>query len=70
MDPQVLDHYVREKRLLMQCIRRVSREELKGRMEAVWKALEEADPKFAEDTDPRTDLMLIAALPFLSGEDE
>lgn len=65
MDATTLDRYVREERLVMLSINRVSREQLTSRLAILRDALTEEDREFAEDLSPQSDLMLIAALPLL-----
>jgi DNA-binding transcriptional ArsR family regulator len=65
MDAGELDRAVREQKLLMLSISRISREELQGRLATIRQALYDGDPKWAEDTGSRTDLLLLAGLPRL-----
>jgi DNA-binding transcriptional ArsR family regulator len=63
MDPAELNRRVQDEHLVMLSIKRSSREELKDRMLALQNALYAADPKWAEDVDARTDVLLVAGLP-------
>jgi DNA-binding transcriptional ArsR family regulator len=66
LDPQTLDRYVREDKLVLLSLNRISREHLEYRLDALRRVLEEEGKQFAEDLGPRTDLMVIAGLPTLS----
>jgi DNA-binding transcriptional ArsR family regulator len=65
MDPRALDAYMRDQRMFMQMISRVSREQLRYRVDGIHELLERSDREFAEDLSPRTNTMLIATLPAL-----
>jgi hypothetical protein len=69
MDPSALDQRLRDDRLILTSINMITREELTGRLQELRKALEKGDPKYAESTGPRTDLLLIAGLPDLWHEE-
>jgi DNA-binding transcriptional ArsR family regulator len=68
MDPETLDRHAREQQLMMFSISRISREELKARLQTIQLALFDGDSEWAEDLKPRTDLLLIAGLPSLRDE--
>jgi DNA-binding transcriptional ArsR family regulator len=69
MDPNVLAQRLQDNIPVMTSIRSVTREELKYRLNGLREPLEKGDPKYAESTGPRTDLLLIAGLPDLWHEE-
>jgi DNA-binding transcriptional ArsR family regulator len=62
-DPGELDRTVQEHELISLSINRLSRQNLEYRVDALHEMCEVEDRRFAEDTSPRTDLMLVATLP-------
>lgn len=70
MDPETLNAYVKEQQLLLVSLSRISRAELKGRLDAVRDAMHGQDGKWADAADPRTELLLIAGLPSLKTASE
>jgi DNA-binding transcriptional ArsR family regulator len=69
MDPNQLDRQLRDHMVIMVGISRIGRKELADRLQALRVAMEEGDRKWAESTDARTDLLLIAGLPDLWHEE-
>jgi DNA-binding transcriptional ArsR family regulator len=69
MDPDALDRHLSDQ-LAMFSMNQISREQLRFRVGTVRNVLERADRQFAEDLSPRTDLMLVAALPALTNGDK
>jgi DNA-binding transcriptional ArsR family regulator len=69
MDPETLDQYLREQESVMVSINRIGRKELQERLRELRIALEAGDSKWAEATEPLTDLLLIAGLPDLWHEE-
>lgn len=69
MDAETLDRHLQEQMSVMLAVSRIGREELQGRLVALRAALDESDRKWAESTESRTDLLLIAGLPDLWHEE-
>jgi DNA-binding transcriptional ArsR family regulator len=67
MDPETLDRQVREQRLIGLSINRVGRDELKRRMVACLKELDDAGGESPKKGASQDDLLLFAGLPFLEG---
>lgn len=65
LDPETLDRHVRDQKLILQSMNRISRDQLELRLPVLRDTLESFDEKAAEDRSPRTDLTIVAALPSL-----
>jgi DNA-binding transcriptional ArsR family regulator len=61
---------VTEEQMLTLSMNRISRGQMQARMQAVRAVLEQQDREWAEDTAPRTELMLLAGLPGMFIEDQ
>jgi DNA-binding transcriptional ArsR family regulator len=66
MDAADLNRHLADQRLAMFSMNQISRAQLRFRVGTVRNVLDRADRQFAEDLSPRTDVMLIAALPSLA----
>lgn len=64
-DSAVLDEFIRDHGSLLLSNKKVSRRELEFRIEGIRTTIESAEREFAEDVEPREDLVLVAALPML-----
>jgi DNA-binding transcriptional ArsR family regulator len=69
LDADTLDRAVRDERLLLLSVNRVSRAQLESRLAALRSMFDQEAREFAEDLGPRTDLMIMAALPLLAALD-
>lgn len=65
LDASELDRAVRDQKLMLLSFNRMSRDRLEARLSALRSLLEQEAREFAEDTEPRSDLMILAALPLL-----
>lgn len=71
LDAETLDEQIRTEAVVMLSLNRIGRAELESRLAAIRTLLESESREFAKDSSPRTDLMLMAALPlFWNGEGE
>ena len=64
-DSAALDSYISGHGPLVLSNKKVSRKELAFRTDRIREMIESSEREFAEDTDPREDVVLIAALPML-----
>ena len=68
MNAEALDQYARGEQLMMLAIGHLSRRHLVSQLAILRRAFEEEDREFAEDLSPRTDVMLVASLPFVGAQ--